>query len=93
MIQVKTHNKKNTADFFVQSKGNNAGQPMRSATANCFDVIITDKDRVLPEYAFYMVLNAYNQNAFKIYIKGSVIPFITIGDLLTAFYKFYSQSK
>jgi hypothetical protein len=93
MIQVKTHNKKNNTDFFIQSKGNNAGQPLNESTANCFDVIIADKNRVLPQYAFYMVLNAYNQDAFKKYIKGSVIPFITIDDFITAFNEFYNQSK
>ena len=93
MFTVKSHNpnKQNKVDFFVISHGNNAGKPVKKATANCFEVVVTDTEVLLPEYLYYMVLNAHNQGAFKPFIRGSVIPFITIDDFYKAFALFYGS--
>jgi hypothetical protein len=95
MFIIKTHNNNSNfkADFYIICKGDNAGQPVKEATANCFDLIVINKEILLVDYAFLLVLNAHNQNAFKKYINGSVVPFITISDFKTAFFEFYSTSK
>ena len=93
MFTVKNHNKANQTkvDFYVLSKGNNAGKPVKIATANCFEIKVTDTEILLPEYLYYMVLAAHQVGAFKKYIKGSVIPFITIKDFKKAFLEHYAQ--
>ncbi len=93
MFLVKVHNpnRDSDADFFVQSKGDNAGKPLRVSSSNCFEVKVTDTDILLPEYLYFMVMNAYNHGAFKKYIKGSVIPYITIEDFYSGFLEFYGH--
>lgn len=88
MFKVSTHNKSFKADFFVQSKGNNAGKPMKQPTANCFDVVVTETEILLPEYLYYVVYAAYSAGAFKKHIRGSVVPFITIEDFNKALLEF-----
>ncbi|WP_020531413.1 DUF6943 family protein [Flexithrix dorotheae] len=85
MFIIKSHNNSQTwsADFYIQSKGENAGKPMWDPSANCFG-IITDPEILLPKYFYYLVLAAYNRGAFKPFIKGSVIPYITIEDFCQA---------
>ncbi len=92
MITIKTFNGQNETefDFFVQSKGNNAGRPMRETTANCFG-ITTEKEILLPEYFYYVVLAAYEAGAFKPFLKGSVVPFITKDDFLTAVFSYLAR--
>ncbi len=93
MFTIKSHNPKNSnhADFFVQSKGNNAGQPLKVATANCFEVKVTETEILLPEYLYYMVMAAHQVGAFKKYIKGSVVPFLTIEDFYKGFAEHYGR--
>lgn len=56
---------------------------MKISSANCFG-IITNREILLPEYFYYVVLAAYERGAFKPYLKGSVIPYITIDDFVEA---------
>jgi len=51
---------------------------------------MTSQWKLLPDYFYYMVLNAYNQGAFKKYIKGTAVPFLTIEDFKKALIEFYS---
>jgi len=92
MFTVKTFrkDKESKADFYVQSKGQNAGQPLRDPIANCFEITVTDTERLLPDYLYYMVLAAFNAGAFKPYIRGTAVPFLTIEDFKKALIDFYS---
>ena len=80
MYSIKTVNKENkeSADFFIIAKGDNAGKPVFEPTANSF-AVNTNKDLLIPEFFYYLVLNAYNKGV--IFKKGSVIPFVTIASL------------
>lgn len=93
MFTLKSYNseKESQVDFFVISKGNNAGKPIREATPNCFEVKVIDEEILLPDYLYYMVLAAYEAGAFKKYLRGSVIPFITIEDFYKAFFEYYGE--
>ena len=68
----------NSPNFFILNKGNNSGRPMNEPCPNCF-VVTTDtiEER---ESLFYLSLSLKEGRYFNYYIKGSVIPFITIDD-------------
>lgn len=63
------------ATFYIQSKGLHSGRPMKTPKSNCFAVTTSI------ENSFEIVFALYKGNAFKEWIKGSVIPFISITDL------------
>jgi len=72
MILLLTYPNKHPAapSFFIQSKGENAGRPLKTAIANCFAVYSAD------EFLFEKVFVLFRQGKFKYYLIGSVIPFI-----------------
>jgi len=80
----------NYADFYIQSKGSNAGKPLKEPAPNCF-AIFTDHSKLLPEYFYYMVLAAWQQGVFKPYLKGSVIPFLTIDSFKKVIFEKYGK--
>lgn len=80
------------ADFYIQSKGNNAGKPMRTPSANCFGVLV-DQSVLLPDYFYYVVEAVYSAGVFKKYLRGSVVKFITIKDFSLALHDFYRSSS
>lgn len=95
MFFLTTYDAKNPSEdvaFYVQRVGSRAGSPMRSPSANCYEVIIYEPEKILPDYLYYMVMAASNAGAFQKYIGGSVIPFITIEDWSVAFHEYYSDS-
>ena len=64
--------------FFVLCKGNNAGKPLTAPCANCFVVsAATAEDKQL---MFWLSFAIWKGRGFEVYLKGSVIPFITIKD-------------
>jgi len=87
MFTITKNTEKTKADFYIKSLGNNAGEPIKEPTANCFAVKVTDLDRLNPDYLYYFVLNKFNKGEFKKYIKGSVIPFITLKDTIRVIIK------
>lgn len=68
------------ADFYIQLKGNNAGQVLDEPIANSIGVA-TNPDVLLPDFAKYLFMHIHNTGAYKPYIGGSVVPFIRQGDL------------
>ena len=79
MINLTIYNPKNqkeTTAFFIQSKGENLGKVMKSASANCFEVEV-DTSILDEDYAFYLIKGVFTAGYFKKYNSGSVIPFIT----------------
>ncbi|UZR99012.1 DUF6943 family protein [Chondrinema litorale] len=79
------------ADFYIQSKGSNAGKPMKTPSANCFGVLV-DQSVLLPTYFYYLVEAVYSTGIFKKYLKGSVIEFLTIEDFSRALNDYFSRS-
>jgi hypothetical protein len=80
-FEIKTHKigrTYNTPHFYILNKGLNSGRPMNQPCPNCFTVSTqTDKQR---ESLYYLCQSLKEGRYFKYYIKGSVIPFITIDD-------------
>lgn len=79
---IKTHRSGTTylqPHFFILNKGNNSGRPMNTSCPNCF-VVLTDSSKNVDKL-FYLVQSLQIGRFFHPYLKGSVIPFITIGDV------------
>jgi len=64
--------------FYVQSIGHNSGRPLKQPIANCFTIIC--KDRNHHRSLYWLCYCLWKSNAFYSLIRGSVIPFLTIGD-------------
>jgi hypothetical protein len=64
--------------FYIQNKGLNSGRALHNPIPNCFAVITeTEEQR---EELYYLCFSLQIGRYFTIFIKGSVIPFITIDD-------------
>ena len=78
---IKTHKLERTYNqphFYIQNKGLNSGRALNDPIPNCFVVTTeTDKQR---EELYYLCFSLQIGRFFSFYIKGSVIPFITIDD-------------
>lgn len=79
------------ADFFIQSKGKNAGRPLNNPTKNCF-AVYTDVN-----FAYEIVYSMKVAGVFEAEIIGSVIPFIRISKVrelvLSALKKEYTMER
>jgi hypothetical protein len=62
------------ASFYIQCKGEHSGKPLKKPIPNCFACYSEN------ENLFSLVYALYVGGYFKIYLKGSVIPFITIDE-------------
>jgi hypothetical protein len=71
-------------DFYIQLKGANAGRPMLSPCVNAIGVK-ADPEIFEPRYLYYCFLHVYNTGIYAGLLRGSVIPFIRLGDITTAF--------
>lgn len=67
-----------TGNFYIQSKGLHSGRPMLKPITNCFVVYSDD------EFLFSRVYCLWVLRKFEYYLRGSVIPFIRICDVLEA---------
>ena len=81
-FRIKTHRlNQNYSEphFFILNKGLNSGKPLNQPCPNCFVCITaneTDKD-----FMYWLCFGLWKSKSFHFYLKGSVIPFITIGDM------------
>lgn len=69
-----------TANFYVQLKGNNAGKPLKERIPNSIG-IKTNPEVLNPAYLYYTLYHLYSTGAFKPFVKGSVIPYIRQQDI------------
>ena len=79
--EIKTHRLGriyNNPHFYILNKGLNSGRPMNEPCPNCF--VVTTESEEQRESLFYLCLSLQIGKYFNYYIKGSVIPFITIDD-------------
>tara|TARA_R110000737_G_scaffold57476_1_gene82823 strand:- start:550 stop:942 length:393 start_codon:yes stop_codon:yes gene_type:complete len=73
--------------FYIQSKGLNAGRPLKTPMVNSF-VVKTDIKN-----AYEIVYSLWKSNVFEKYIVGSVIPFIKIKDVKNIVLKAIENSE
>ena len=64
--------------LFILSKGLNAGKPLAQPCPNCFAVEFSSADDAFRFRALCLIL--MQSHIFSQYLKGSVIPFLTIRD-------------
>lgn len=80
-FEIKTHQSGRTYSkphFFILNKGLNSGKPMHKPCPNCFVITAATEEQI--QTLFYMSLSLKIGRFFEHYLKGSVIPFITIND-------------
>ncbi len=79
-MTIKTYNgttaepAENETVFFVQSKGLNAGRPLKKAIPNCWEV------RTERSADFEILYIVFESKVLETFFRGSVIPFITLED-------------
>ena len=79
-MQIKTYNgkteepKDNEVIFYVQSHGLNAGRPLREPKPNCWEC------RTKRSADFEILYIVFESRILENFIRGSVIPFITLSD-------------
>jgi hypothetical protein len=66
-------------NFFILAKGDNAGKPSLTPWSNAFTAIAPTQE--MRDFYYWLTFGLYKAKAFKIYHRGSVIPFINIGEV------------
>lgn len=65
--------------FFILNKGLNSGKPLCTPCPNCFVCLMeNDADR---EFLYWLCFGLWRSKSFHLFLRGSVIPFITINEL------------
>ncbi|MDG1398068.1 MAG: hypothetical protein P8P88_06740 [Polaribacter sp.] len=80
-FEIKTHQIGRTYSnphFFILNKGLNSGKPLALPCPNCFVLISKNEEDKNTLYHLTMMLQIGGFYAY--YLKGSVIPFISIND-------------
>jgi hypothetical protein len=83
-FRIKTHRASLTYSephFFILNKGLNSGKPLKESCPNCF--VYTTTDEIHRDFMFWLCFALWKSKSFHYYLKGSVIPFITLGDVKT----------
>ena len=65
--------------FYILCKGNNAGKPGFNPWPNSFLVVCSNEEYY--RFFFWLVYGLHQSGKFKIYQRGSVIPYINIKDV------------
>lgn len=68
----------NKPHFWVLCKGMNSGKPLSKPCPNSFCVIVDLAEE--KEIIYWVSFTLWKSNAFHPFLRGSVIPFITIND-------------
>jgi len=66
--------------FYILNKGMNSGRPHPKPFVNCFTFIADTPEEM--EMFYWITFAAWQAKLFHPYIKGSVIPFVTIMDVV-----------
>lgn len=72
--------------LFILSKGLNAGKPLIKPCPNCFAVELESSQETQRFRSLCFVL--FQSQIFKQYLKGSVVPFLSIGDFRSILNKY-----
>lgn len=68
--------------FYILNKGMNSGKPLKEPCPNCF--VLTAKTEEEIQSFYWLCFGLWKAKSFHYYLKGSVIPFITINDMRKA---------
>ncbi|QXP74662.1 hypothetical protein H0I31_00680 [Tenacibaculum sp. AHE15PA] len=80
-FELKTHRIGKTYSnphFFILNKGLNSGKPLLKSCPNCF--VVTTATEEVKNTLFHLSMMLQIGGFYAYYLKGSVIPFITIDD-------------
>ena len=64
------------AQFFILSKGENAGKPGLEPWTNSF--VATASNAEMKDFYFWLTFGLFKAKSFKVFHRGSVIPFINL---------------
>ena len=64
------------AQFFILSKGDNAGKPGLEPWTNSF--VATAANAEMKDFYFWLTFGLFKAQSFKVFHRGSVIPFINL---------------
>ncbi|MBK8368484.1 MAG: hypothetical protein IPL10_14020 [Bacteroidetes bacterium] len=81
--KIKTHTQGKVykqPHFFILNKGLNSGKPFRHYVVNSFVFLADDKDE--RDFYYFMLLGFWELRLFRPYLKGSVIEFVRLGDVV-----------
>ena len=73
--------------LFILSKGLNAGKPLAQPCPNCFAMEFSSADDAFRFRALCLIL--MQSHIFSQYLKGSVIPFLTIRDFRSIISRYF----
>lgn len=93
-FSLKTYSPKaqiNEPHFYILCKGNNSGKPLTEPCPNCF--VLTAKSEEDKQFFYSLCFGLWKAKSFEYFLKGSVIPFITIGDCKQAINTGLEQAK
>ncbi len=93
-FEIKTHKIGRTYSnphFFILNKGLNSGKPLALPCPNCFVVTAGTEEIINTLYHLSMMLQIGGYYAY--YLKGSVIPFISIYDCKKTLIRGFESSK
>ena len=65
--------------LFILNKGNNSGKPLNQACPNCFVCLVDSTEE--REQLYWILFSLWRSKSLHQYLRGSVIPFITLKDL------------
>lgn len=77
-MQIKVYNgntekkEENETIFYIQSKGNRAGRPIKQPIPNCWEV------RTFRSVDFEILYIVYESKILSYFLRGSVIPFLSL---------------
>jgi hypothetical protein len=72
-------------------KGENAGRPLASPCVNSVGVK-ADQNILIPQFLYYQLLHVYQSGIYRSFLKGSVIPYIRQGDILSAYIQTFAAA-
>jgi len=78
-FRIKTHRLESSYQqphFFILNKGLNSGKPLNQPCPNCFVCITGSREH--REFLYWLCFGLWKSKSFHYFLKGSVIPFITI---------------
>ena len=81
--KIKTHKSGkmyNQPHFFILNKGLNSGKPFNHYVCNSFVFLADDEDE--KEFFYFLLLGIWELRLFRPYLKGSVIEFVRLGDVV-----------
>lgn len=90
-MKICTYRQGIKANFYIQSKGNYAGRPLKNPIANCFAV------QTNTPLAYQICYCLFKMRVYEPFIHGTAVPFITLKDVQNiikeAFSKNYDEKK